>query len=62
MSKHKGPVCKQCGSEFYYDYIPQRHDFSGYCRECYADWERIRAAAQPPADHQPTEKTEASQS
>jgi uncharacterized Zn ribbon protein len=45
MSKHKGPVCKQCGSEFYYDYIPQRHDFSGYCRECYADWERIRAAA-----------------
>lgn len=44
-SGHTGPVCIQCGAEFYYDYIPERHDYSGYCWLCFADWERIRAAA-----------------
>lgn len=43
MSKHTGPVCIQCGTEFYYDFIPERHDGSGYCWLCFADWELIRA-------------------
>lgn len=43
--KHTGPICKQCGEEFYYDYQPEAHDGSGYCWLCFADWDRIRRSA-----------------
>lgn len=47
MNEHRGPVCKQCGTEFYYDYLdkPERHEGSGYCWLCFSDWEEIRKAA-----------------
>lgn len=50
--KHTGPVCKECGTEFYYDYIPSPSGFveSGLCDFCWlhhrADWGLERAALQ----------------
>jgi len=34
---HLGPICKGCGQPFYYDFIPERHDYSGYCWICFED-------------------------
>ncbi len=34
---HTGPICKECGIEFYYDFIPERHDGSGYCWICFGE-------------------------
>ena len=33
--KHKGPICKACGAEFYYDYTPRPNDYSGLCENCF---------------------------
>ena len=35
QSEHTGPICIGCGEPFYYDYIPERHDGSGYCWICF---------------------------
>jgi hypothetical protein len=35
--EHTGPICKGCGQPFYYDYIPERHDGSGYCWICFGE-------------------------
>ncbi len=41
MPKHEGPVCKQCGFKFYYDYLdkPEPHEGSGLCWHCWSDRE-----------------------
>ncbi len=49
MTKHKGPVCKGCSEEFYYDFT-ERNDGSGYCWICFDDRAfglRRAAAVQP---------------
>jgi len=32
---HTGPICKGCGLEFYYDFVPRPNDYSGYCENCF---------------------------
>lgn len=42
---HTGPICKGCGYPFYYDFIPERHDGSGYCWACF----EVRNLPSPPS-------------
>ena len=34
-AKYRGPICKECQVGFYYDFIPEPHDGTGLCRECW---------------------------
>ena len=35
VREHTGPICKGCGAEFYYDFVPRPNDSSGYCENCF---------------------------
>lgn len=37
LTGHTGPVCNECGAEFYYDFVPQKHLGSGLCLNCFED-------------------------
>jgi hypothetical protein len=34
---HQGPICTECGAEFYYDFVPEKHLGTGLCLDCYYD-------------------------
>lgn len=40
---HQGPICTECGAEFYYDFVPVKHLGTGLCLECYYDRNQRKA-------------------
>lgn len=37
VTKHRGPICRECKCEFYYDFLEKPHPYesSGLCWECW---------------------------
>lgn len=50
VREHSGPICKGCGEEFYYDFVPRPNDLSGYCENCFAPSKLATNTAGPVID------------